>query len=205
MIKILTISASPVENSSTDILLETIADSLKKSITQDKQVEITSIKLNEKQIKPCQACGESPAPKFCFYNDIDNIYTKIAECDCFIFGSPVYFDTVSAQAKLLIDRINCFRPPDYVGENKDYQFLKILKKKRPGAMVIVGGEKTWYEGTRRVIAGFFKWIEVTNEGMVQYSSPDYNQKGTVVNQSDKIEEAVQLGRKLASKLGNNDA
>ncbi len=205
MIKVLALSGSPVENSSTDILLKIIADSLGNSLSPHQEVETSFVKLNEKQIKPCQACGESPSPKFCFYDDINDIYTKIAECDCLLFGSPVYFDTVSAQAKLLIDRINCFRPPDYTNTNKNYQFLKILPKKRPGAMVIVGGENSWYEGARRVIAGFFKWIEVINEGKIQYSSPDYNQKGSVQNQVEKIKEAKQLGKLLAEKLKQNDA
>ncbi|HDL01780.1 MAG TPA: flavodoxin family protein, partial [candidate division Zixibacteria bacterium] len=102
MIKVLALSGSPVENSSTDILLKIIADSLGNSLSPHQEVETSFVKLNEKQIKPCQACGESPSPKFCFYDDINDIYTKIAECDCLLFGSPVYFDTVSAQAKLLI-------------------------------------------------------------------------------------------------------
>ncbi len=200
----LILSGSPVENSSTDILLKTIADSIKSNLSPNHQVEATFIKLNEREIKSCQACGESPSPKICFYDDIADLYTKLLECDCLLFGSPVYFDSVSAQAKLLIDRCNCFRPPDYANSDESYKFIKVLKKKRPGAMVIVGGEQTWFEGARRVIAGFFKWIEVTNEGMVQYGSPDYTLKGTVVNHSVTIKAAEQLGKMLANKLECQD-
>lgn len=204
MIKILVLSASPVEGSSTDILLQTIANSLRNSLPQDKDRTISFIKLNEQLIKPCQACGESFAPKFCCYDDIDDIYKQIAECDFLLFGSPVYFDSVSAQAKLLIDRCNCFRPPDYKNIDSEHDFLKLLKKKRPGAMVIVGGEQTWYEGTRRVIAGFFKWIEVVNDGMIQYSSPDYNVKGSAQANSEVLEEAKKLGKHLATKWSSDN-
>ncbi len=200
MIKVLILSGSPIENSSTDLLLKTISDSLKNSLSSDMQVETTFVRLNEHQIKPCQACGESPSPKFCFYDDIDDIYQKIEECDCLLFGSPVYFDSVSAQAKLLIDRCNCFRPADFGNKDSEFPFIKRLTRKRPGAMVIVGGEHAWYEGARRVIAGFFKWVEVTNDGMVQYASPDYNLKGTVVDQKDRINEAIAIGKLLAQKL-----
>ena len=177
LIKLLTISGSPVENSSTDILLDYIEKTMTAIITPDKTVEVTRIKLNAYNIKPCQACGEAPTPKFCFYDDINNIYDFLAECDCLLFGSPVYFDSVSAQSKLLIDRCNCFRPPDFNNTDPDHLFLKILKQKRPGAMVLVGGEKSWFEGARRVIAGFFKWLEIKNEGMINYCSPDFNIKG----------------------------
>ena len=203
MIKLLSLSGSPVEDSSTDILLNIIATSLMESLPTNSKVTYSTIKLNEIEIKPCQACGEAPTPKFCFFDDIETLYKQIAECDCLLFGSPVYFDSVSAQAKLLIDRCNCFRPPDFENINENYQFLKILKSKRPGAMVLVGGENSWYEGARRVIAGFFKWIEVTNEGMVQYASPDFNIKGSVTTQENIIQEAKELGKLLAKKLSES--
>lgn len=203
MIKILTISGSPVDGSSTDILTHHITDTLCLHLQKDFEYETSYIKLNERTIKPCQACGEAPTPKFCIYDDIDDWYEKLEACDCLIFGSPVYFDSVSAQAKLFIDRINCFRPPDFNNEDPEHLFIKLLKKKRPGVMVLVGGEKTWYEGARRVIAGFFKWIEVTNEGMVQYGSDDYNIKGAVKSDKEKLKEAEQLGIKLAELLRKN--
>ncbi len=122
MIKILVLSASPVEGSSTDILLHTIASSLKVSLPQKNNAQVSFIKLNELEIKPCQACGESPSPKICFYDEIEDLYKQIEECDFLLFGSPVYFDSVSAQAKLLIDRCNCFRPPDYKNIDSEHDF-----------------------------------------------------------------------------------
>ncbi len=63
-------------------------------------------------------------------------------------------------------------------------------------MVFVGDNEGWIEGPRRSIAGFFKWIEVTNEGMVWYRSLDFNKKGTVVEDKDMLKEADLLGEKL---------
>ncbi len=56
------------------------------------------------------------------------------------------------------------------------------------------------EGARRSIAGFFKWIEVTNEGMVTHASTDDNRIGTAKEDPEALNRARQLGEHLASLL-----
>jgi multimeric flavodoxin WrbA len=198
LINLLTISASPVPRSSTDLLLKRIAGSFRSAVLGHGKVRHTFVKLNELTFIPCQSCGEAPERGFCFFDDdLTSIYRKLERCDCFLFGSPVYFDSVSAQAKMFIDRCNCFRPPDFHSIDPDHDFLKKLTRKRPGAMVLVGGERGWFEGARRVIAGFFKWVEVTNEGMIVYRSTDFTRSGTVTENKEALEEADSLGRRLA--------
>ena len=144
MIKILCISGSPVEDSSTDFILKELSYQISNKFKTNK-TSVKFIKLNELKLSPCVACGKIPENNFCIYDDdISSIYNKIIECDCFLFGSPIYFDSVSAQAKTLIDRCNCMQPPDYENKIPDHDFVKILTKKRPGAIVLVGGEKTWF-------------------------------------------------------------
>lgn len=201
MIEILSISGSPVENASTDIILERISQSVINGLKENRQqVELSFYKLNELSFIPCQACGKAPSPEFCFYNEINDIYEKLAKCDCLLFGSPIYFDSVSAQAKLFIDRCNCFRPVDFNNINPEHHFIKIIKRNRPGAMVLVGGKDQWYEGARRVIAGFFKWIEVTNTGLISYSSPDDFHKGAAADDMEIMKKASMLGEQIVSIL-----
>lgn len=204
MIKLLSISGSPVEGSSTDLLLKRVAESIESALPNGTSVESNFIKLHSLTFVPCQACGEAPEAGFCIFDDLSELYDKLAACDCLLFGSPIYFDSVSAQAKLFIDRCNCIRPADFTNTNPEHQFIRLLDRKRPGAMVLVGGEKQWYEGARRTIAGFFKWIEVVNEGMVQYSSHDIKKKGTAATDPAVLEEADRLGRHLASLLAPKD-
>ena len=200
LIKLLSISGSPVADSSTDFLLNHIAEQIDANLKDSVDIETEFIKLQNHSIKPCEACGFDPSPKFCIHDDINYIYDKLIHADCLLFGSPIYFDSVSAQAKLLIDRCNCFRPPYYQDTDSEHLFRKRLPKKRPGAMVLVGGEETWFEGARRVVAGFFKWIEISNEGLVSYGSPDYNKKGTVSDHPDVIQEADNIAKKLSDIL-----
>jgi multimeric flavodoxin WrbA len=41
---------------------------------------------------------------------MEQIYDALEYSDAIVLGSPVYFDTVSAQSKLIIDRSNCLMP-----------------------------------------------------------------------------------------------
>jgi hypothetical protein len=70
-------------------------------------------------------------------------------------------------------------------------------------MLLVGGERGWFEGARRVVAGFFKWVEVTNEGMVAYHSDNFRLKGTAAADQAVLAEATVLGRKLAAIIVQN--
>ncbi len=199
MLKILTLNASPVKGSSTSILLDQLAAGILEKSEQ--LYENRKVDLNELKILPCQSCGESPAPDYCFYHDdIYPLYEYLINCDIVLFGSPVYFDTVSAQAKLFIDRCNCLRPPDFKGESGEY-FRKIISKKRFGAMVLVGGQRGQFECARRVIAVFFKCVRISNCGTISYASDDqWWQAGRVGLDTAKLAEARLLGNQIISNL-----
>ncbi len=201
LIKLLCLSGSPVAESSTEFLLKRITHAVISNIGSKHKTIADFHRLNDLMYLPCQACGHAPTPKFCFFDDaLAPIYQQLAECDCLLVGSPVYFDAVSAQTKAFMDRCNCVRPPDYKGAQHEHRFIKLLKHQRPGAMVLVGDNEGWIEGPRRSLAGFFKWVEVTNEGMVWYPSVDFNKKGAVAEDKHFLEEADQLGEKLAGLI-----
>ena len=137
MIKILTVSGSPVEDSSTDILLREIEAGIIEKLGTPEKVKTTFVKLNDLRYIPCQACGEAPTPEYCFFDDdLTKVYAELAVCDCLLVGSPIYFDTVSAQLKAFMDRCNCIRPADFNNVDSKHDFLRLIRHKRPGATVL---------------------------------------------------------------------
>jgi len=67
--------------------------------------EIELVTLAGKTITPCDGCLSCHETGECHIkDDMQDIYTKLLEADGIIFGTPVYFWTVTAQAKALIDR-----------------------------------------------------------------------------------------------------
>ncbi len=201
MLSILTLTGSPVKGSSTDIILEHIAEGIVHASTGPVDNQI--IRLNNYVYMPCQSCGKSPEPDYCFFQDeIYPVYGQFLDCDFVLFGSPIYFDTISAQSKLFIDRCNCLKPADF-SDDAPHPFKKIITKKRLGAMVLVGGERQEFEYARKVIAGFYKWTEVENCGLIKYISRSW-EAGTAAADSDKLNEAFTLGQEMASRLHAED-
>jgi multimeric flavodoxin WrbA len=194
MPNILSLTASPIKNGSTDILLREISRGIAAAAKTDDKIMEQFVRLNDFHGLPCQACGKSPEPDYCFYHDdIYSLYQPLMDCDIVLFGSPVYFDAVSAQAKIFIDRCNCLRPPDFEKKG-DHPFKKIIAKKRLGGIVLSGGERENFECARKVIAGFFKWVEIENIGLITYAGSDMNKIGPVRDDRSKLLEAGKLGQ-----------
>jgi len=185
---VLGISGSPVIGSSTELLVREVLRG-----AESKGAATEYILLNELDIMPCQACGQSPEDGYCFFNDgMDTIYGKFDWCDAIVIGSPIYFDSVSAQTKLFIDRCNCFRSFVDDGESK---FIQRIEKRRRGAIVLVGGEREKYEYARRVIGGFYVWANIESVGLVTYAHADSG-KGSVIQSPENLKTAFDVGVQL---------
>jgi multimeric flavodoxin WrbA len=199
MPNILILTASPIKDGSTDILLWETAKGIIQAAAQAEPMTEELIRLNDYHGLPCQACGQSPEPEYCIYHDdIYTLYKRLINCDIVLFGSPVYFDTVSAQAKIFIDRCNCLRPLNFDHKGGDL-FRKIITKKRLGAIILVGGERENFECARKVIAGFYKWVEIENIGTLVYGGTRYREIGPVRDNQNKLKEAGELGRIIYEK------
>jgi len=60
-------------------------------------------------INPCQACNSCKTEGRCILeDDMQQIYKAIDEADVLVFGTPIYYDHVSAQAKIFIDRLYAY-------------------------------------------------------------------------------------------------
>lgn len=187
---IIGISGSATPSSSTDILIKEVLRGASSA-----KYKTSFYRLNEMEILPCQACGKSPQPDFCFFHDeAYPLYEKMAECQAIILGSPVYFDSVSAQTKTFIDRCNCLRPADFSCPDKQL-FKEPLLKCKKGGIVLVAGDYGKFNTALKVMRAFFIWtgMEIIFELKYTTKSLHYGEAS-----SDKIilDEAFKCGRKL---------
>jgi len=190
------LNASPVVGSSCEMLVRRVLEGAASAGSKT-----LMFNLNDLDILPCQSCGESPYPMNCFYNDsMDEIYKWLIEGDIIVFGSPVYFDTVSAQAKLLIDRCNCLRPAIFpTGSESSPEGVKFLDrglKKRKGVIILSGGQRQKFDCARTVIKGFFKWINIVFAGEIDMRGNSLR-AGLAAERPELLEEAYALGKMLA--------
>lgn len=117
MKKVLLISSSPRKNGNSDLLCVQFR---KGAIDAGHRAE--KIFLAEKKIHYCTGCGAcANATRPCVQkDDVAEILEKMVEADVIVLATPVYFYTMCAQLKTLIDR-SC---PRYTAiSNKEFYFI----------------------------------------------------------------------------------
>lgn len=178
---------SPVKGGNVDILVgQVLAGASSRGATTRK------IFLNDLLIGPCQSCGPNESPEYCRYeDDMRTVYEALKESDIVVLGSPVYFDTVSAQAKLMIDRCNCLTAL-VEGKDGSIAFEKRLTKWKAGILVAVAGSEQDFGPIRATAAGFFTWINAGLIGSVLYRH-DATEKGSVRAERDWMARAFDAG------------
>jgi len=102
--RILGIVCSPRREGNTELLVREALTAAQEAGAD--QTELVS--LAGQDIQPCDACDVCAETGRCIVqDDFQAIYDQLLAADGFIFGTPVYFWGVSAQAKALIDRTYC--------------------------------------------------------------------------------------------------
>lgn len=189
------IIGSPIKHGNVDLLVSQV---LKGASSQGAKTH--KIYLNDMRIKPCQSCGVDPYPKYCIFDDdMKEVYTALESCDAIVLGSPVYFDTVSAQTKLMIDRCNCLMP--YI-ERADGTsgFERRTKKRKKGIFIAVAGTDQEFNTIQTTVKGFFNWANIELVETILYAHDD-NELGGVKNDKEKMDQAFEVGVRIAKQLG----
>ncbi len=100
MKKVLIISASPRKGGNSDLLCDEFA---RGAVEAGHDVE--KIRLAEKKVGYCMGCYACQKLKKCFQNDDANeLVEKMLSADVIVLATPVYFYSMDAQLKALIDR-----------------------------------------------------------------------------------------------------
>ena len=121
--RILGIAGSPRKNGNTEILVKEAL-----SIAHSCGAETEIIHASEENIKSCDGCESCKVTGKCHIDDgMQDIYRKLLQSDGIIFGSPVYYWSVTSQIKALIDRTFAFKRK------------KQLRNKVAGAIVVFRG------------------------------------------------------------------
>ena len=100
MKKVLILSGSPRKNGNSDLLCNEFAKG-----AQEAGHEVEKIRVAEKKIGYCLACYACKETGICaIKDDMAEVLQKMIEADVLVLASPVYFYSIDAQLKALIDR-----------------------------------------------------------------------------------------------------
>ena len=101
--KILLLNASPNKAGNTYYLLN---ETQKELADLGAECEIVNVHEAVSSAEwPFCICCSSPCDKRCYKGtDLEVLFNKMTDADCFVIGSPVYFGLLSAQLKALFDK-----------------------------------------------------------------------------------------------------
>jgi multimeric flavodoxin WrbA len=135
--KVLGLVCSPRVGGNTEILMrEALAGA------EQKGAETELYLIADKDIGPCIACEACAAEGICATDDdMQELYEKILAADGIIFGTPVYFINVTAQAKAVIDRTFAFLRR---GKLRGKTAAAIIAVRRVGAGQVLSLLYTWF-------------------------------------------------------------
>ena len=185
-VRVLCIAGSPRRQGNSDQMLDALVRGVRAAGGEAVELHAAAAGLN-----PCRGCNACSLTGQCVIRDgMDDVYREIDAADAVAVATPVFFATVPAVLKMLIDRLQPYWARRFVlGEPP-------RPVKRPGAILIVGGGGDPF-GTDCAVApvkSAFAVIAVRADEVLVSVGPDA--PGEVGNLPDILARAEEIGREL---------
>jgi len=188
MMKIIAFLGSPRKDGNTDLLLQEAVKGIESS-----GLKVKLFRLNLMNIRPCQNCGGCDETGECIIeDDMTALYPEIRAADRIILATPIFFFTVSAQTKILIDRCQSFWCEKYLLRKP----ISEGEYGRKGLLLLAGGMKKeiGVQCAEATAKAFFRTISVPEHITLSYLGIDA--KGAILGHPTALGEAFEAGGKL---------
>ncbi len=184
--KVLGIHGSPRRGGNSDLLLQKALEGARSA-----GAEVSSLRAADLDMGGCRECGGCDQTGECVVDDdMQQVYPKLAEADAIILATPIFFYAPPAQLKALIDRAQA-----------RWNLRRLSGKRKhesgTGYLIAVGATKgkNLFTGTELIARYFFDALDMDYGGAILFSRVD--QKGAVANHPDALDQAFELGRRVA--------
>jgi multimeric flavodoxin WrbA len=190
-LKVLGICASPRSGGNTDVLLNRVLEGASSNGAIVEKIALEDLKISpvkEEEYEKVSSSGLSVVD-----DDIHLIFKKIQECDALVLASPIFFGSLSAQAKMMIDRFQC------VWLAKSIKKMNIFSKKISGAFLCVEAteREDFFANAKSIVRHFFATISADYKE--ELFCPGLDKKGSALARQDYLDKAYELGKLIASK------
>lgn len=176
--KVLILSGSPRKNGNSDLL----CDEFSRGVT-DGGNSVEKIRVSEKHIEYCKACYycSDNNGQCVIKDDMAEVLQKMIDADVIVLASPVYFYSIDAQLKALIDRTVA-------------RWLEVKNKEFYYIVTCADEEISSCETTLACFRGYADCVEGAKEMGVIYGTGVY-EKGTVKGKA-QMREAYDMGKNV---------
>jgi len=185
--KVFAVLGSPRRGGNTEILLE---EALRGASNHGGLCE--KVVLRDLRITPCLEIYKCTEDGVCaIKDDMQKLFPKLSQAERLIIASPIFFYSVSALAKAMIDRCQSLWVKKHI---LSLPISPIADRKGAFISVAATRGKKLFEGARLTVRYFFDAIDVayTDELFVRGA----DEKGEVRDQPEALKAAYELGRRL---------
>jgi len=185
--KIVGMNGSPRIGGNTDILLDKVLEGAGAG-----GADTEKIILNDLEFSPCQECEVVNDDRECVIkDDMHAVYAKLKDADAIVLASPIFFGSLSAQTKMMIDRFQCVWQLKYI-LNKDTGY-----KRKKGVFISVEGSdrKDFFDNAKAVVRNLFATVNAEYSGELFCSNVD--EKAGILKHPGCLKKAYELGTGLA--------
>ena len=193
MARILAIYGSPRRRGNTATLLKHAVQG-----AVDAGAQVDEIILRDLKISPCleiYACKKEG--RCAIKDDFHNVVDQILSAKGLILASPIFFYTVSAHTKILMDRCQSLWVKKYWIDKVPFGQWE---SKRKGLFISVGATKgkKLLDGTLLTVKYFFDVLDTELYRSLLYRGLDF--EGDVLKYPEYLEEAYEAGKEFAKAI-----
>jgi multimeric flavodoxin WrbA len=193
VMKIVAIYGSPRRKGNTALLLQKAVEGARKE-----GAEVEEIVLRDLKISPClEIYGCLKTGRCVIQDDFQKIYDQLLACQGVMLASPVFFYTVSAHTKILMDRCQSLWVKkhwiDKISQGKG-------EIKRKALFLSVGATKgkRLFEGILLTLRYFLDILDAQLWRSLLYRGLDF--EGDVLKHPQYLEEAYEAGKELVRAI-----
>ncbi len=174
--KVLILSGSPRRSGNSDLLCDEFMKGAKEA-----GHEVTKINVAEKKVAPCLGCNycREHNGECAYKDDMAEILQAIIDTEVLVLASPVYFYSIDAQLKMVIDRTVA-------------RWLEVKDKELYYIMTAAEEQRSAMDTTLACFRGYAECVEGAKEMGVIYGTGVYA-KGEI-NDSPAMKEAYEMGK-----------
>ena len=200
--KVLAILGSPIRKRNSETLTKKVIESIENHLPQGESITMDVVSVQNLKIAPCVACDRCTRIKGCvFQDDMTHLYKAFNDSDVILFSSPLYFNTVSAQAKAIIDRCQAIFSSKYVLNDP----MIVRERKRIGLFISTAGvdmkeDPELFQGTLPVMDLFFRSINTEYLGNLFVGNVD---EVMVKDNPGALASAKEWGQTIANKYNQS--
>ena len=191
--QILAVYGSPRRKGNTALLLQKAVEGAKETGASVEEIVLRDLKMS-----PClEIYGCKKTGRCVIKDDFQKVYDRLLSCQGLILASPIFFYTVSAHTKILMDRSQSLWVKKYWIEKTPFGRKDF---KRKGLFISVGATKgkRLFDGVLLTVRYFFDTFDAELWKSLLYRSLDF--EGDVLKHPEYLDEAYQSGKELVLSI-----